>query len=123
MDNRTIQTMRDVVLKDETPAMPDEKPDLLKPDDPFARRDQIVTLTSVQELEIQTAWHRVQEADMAYQWADARHERAAWYQLQAAQAQYDALVEEYMGITPQDRERALKEARDAGYQPEHFVSA
>lgn len=83
----------------------------------------LATTTSHSSADIlQAAWRDVQHAHAAYEHADSRHIDAAVYALMAAQARYDALAEEYAGVTPMRREKALENMRKIGLQAEFFSS-
>ena len=72
--------------------------------------------------EIQTAWQRVQEAHAAYAQADNAHIDGAIYRLIAAQAEYDALVGEHFGVTPEKRKKMLRDMQESGLKPEIFAT-
>lgn len=79
----------------------------------------MIHLTTEDEDTIRTAYERVQQAADALQHADPRYIDGAVFRLAAAQADYDVLVEELLGVTVARRQRALERMRDAGLHPEY----
>ena len=82
----------------------------------------MIELSPEVTLEMQLAWRRVQEAHSAYAEADTAHIDGSIYRLMAAQADYDVLVEEHLGITPLSRRKMLKDMQRIGLQPEIFIA-
>lgn len=71
---------------------------------------------------VQAAWRRVQEAHAAFAQSDRAHIDGAIYRLIAAQADYDALVDEHYGVTPEKRRRMLLDMQESGLRPEMFAT-
>ncbi|MHB1681624.1 MAG: hypothetical protein ACYCYO_02170 [Bacilli bacterium] len=77
-------------------------------------------LTAQQMATIRDAWRDVQDAYQGMMHADTEHWDLAVHRFNAAQAAYDALATEYMGLTPQRRKQMLEEVRAGGMMTDFF---